>query len=292
VTGVRISVIIPAFDAAGFLRETVASVAAQQLDGLEVVIVNDASRDATADVARSLIDEYDGRLAIRYGEHAQNRGGGAARNTCLELAQGEYIFNLDADNLLVPGLLRELLDAADTALAESGDHAMVSPATLQYFRDARRRVLGVELPGRSRRILMHAWKYSRLSYEDVMTHPETPASSGNYLYHRSIADAVGGHFEDCGAYDAWSFGVRCYDAGYRYVTVPGTSYLHRLHAQSYWTRNQNTGANRENLFRALSHFPAVYSARTFELLDPANPNYPDDPFSVVELAKTTPIDAR
>jgi hypothetical protein len=160
---------------------------------------------------------------------------------------------------------------------------MVSPETLQYFRQAPRRVLGVAIPLGKRVELMHAWRYAALDYEDVMTTAETPASSGNYLYHRSIAEAVSGHFEDCGAYDAWSFGIRCYEAGYRYVLAEGTSYLHRLHDHSYWTRDESSGANRAHLLTALRHFPHIYSPSTFALLDPANPSYPTNAFAALEL---------
>lgn len=278
-----VSVIIPAFNAAPFLPATLASVAEQQVDQLEVVIVNDSSSDNTREVVSRLTAQYDSQVEIRYAEHDVNRGGGATRNTCLELARGEYIFNLDADNLLTPNLLARLLDLSERRRRETGHVAMVSPETLQYFRDVPRKVFGATLPVGRRMQLLHAWRYARLDYEGVLTTAQTPASSGNYLYHRSIADDVGGHFEDCGAYDAWSFGIRCYEAGYRYVLATGTSYLHRLHDHSYWTRNENNGANRTYLLTALRHFPDVYSPSTFALLDPGNPAYPADPFDMLEL---------
>jgi glycosyltransferase involved in cell wall biosynthesis len=98
-----VSIIIPAFDAAAFLGEAVASVRAQaptllETGPLEIIIVDDGSRDRTPEVIRSL---GAGVRALRQ----PNRGPAAARNRGLEAAGGEFIAVLDADDCWTPGKL-------------------------------------------------------------------------------------------------------------------------------------------------------------------------------------------
>ena len=81
------------------LVEAVDSVLAQTLADFEIIIVDDGSTDDTPDVARQLVDRHAGR--IRYVRQA-NAGPGAARNTGIAVAHGEFIQFLDSDDLLAP----------------------------------------------------------------------------------------------------------------------------------------------------------------------------------------------
>lgn len=99
-----ICVVIPAFNAAAFLAETVASVLAARDVTVHVVIVDDGSRDDTAAVARKLEAEHDNVVLISQ----QNGGVSSARNAGINAAS-RYICFLDADDLLAPDGLRHLL---------------------------------------------------------------------------------------------------------------------------------------------------------------------------------------
>ena len=94
-----ISVIVAAHNREGFLRETVYSALYQSLPNSEVIIVDDASTDATASVARRLASE-DAR--VRLLQLPRNVGPSAARNAALDNARGEYIAILDADDVCLP----------------------------------------------------------------------------------------------------------------------------------------------------------------------------------------------
>lgn len=97
-----VSIIIPAFNAAEFMGETLASVAAQTFTSHEVIVVNDGSRD-TAELEREL-KRYQGELQyIKQG----NRGAAAARNTGLRAAKGEFVAFLDADDTWLPTFLEK-----------------------------------------------------------------------------------------------------------------------------------------------------------------------------------------
>src|ERR1017187_10588057 len=90
-TNPLVSVIIPAYNAAHFLPNAVASVRRQSYEPLEILIVDDGSRDDCARVAAELGE------TVRYVRQEQ-AGPAAARNRGLELAQGEFIGFLDADD--------------------------------------------------------------------------------------------------------------------------------------------------------------------------------------------------
>jgi glycosyltransferase involved in cell wall biosynthesis len=93
-----VSAVIPAYQAAEFLTEAIASVRAQTRPPAEIVVVDDGSTDATADIARAA-----GTVVVRQA----NAGPGAARNAGALAASRPWIAYLDADDLWLP----EKLDA-------------------------------------------------------------------------------------------------------------------------------------------------------------------------------------
>lgn len=91
-----VSVIIPAYGQAAFLGDAIRSVLEQTYATVEVIVVNDASPDDSAAVARGFDDP---RLTLL--EHETNRGLSAARNSGIRAAKGELIALLDADDLFL-----------------------------------------------------------------------------------------------------------------------------------------------------------------------------------------------
>ena len=95
-----ISVIIPCYKAAATLRRAVESALADAPADLEVLLVDDGSPDETGRLCDALA-EHDPRIKAL---HRTNGGAGAARNTGLDAARGEWVLFLDADDALLPGL--------------------------------------------------------------------------------------------------------------------------------------------------------------------------------------------
>jgi glycosyltransferase involved in cell wall biosynthesis len=98
VTTPLVSVIIPVYNGEEFLGGSIASVLAQDYAPFEVIVVDDGSTDATADVAKSF-------AGVRY-IHRENGGVGAAKNTGIAAARGELYANIDADDTMPPWKLR------------------------------------------------------------------------------------------------------------------------------------------------------------------------------------------
>lgn len=112
----KFSIIIPVYNASKYLQECLDSVLSQTIDDYEVIIVDDGSTDDSA----RIIDEYaskDNRLTIR---HKANGGVSTARNMGIEMAKGDYLCFVDADDVIASNYLESLYNA----MGEEADSAM------------------------------------------------------------------------------------------------------------------------------------------------------------------------
>lgn len=107
----RVSVVIPAYNAAATIDETLLSVRAQTLSDIEIVVVDDGSSDATADIIRQHA-ELDGRVRLI---SANNGGVARARNLGIEQTRTDLIAPVDADDLWHPRKLELQFAALDKA---------------------------------------------------------------------------------------------------------------------------------------------------------------------------------
>lgn len=95
----RVSVITPIYNAEKYLEKTLASVFAQTYKNIEIVLVDDCSKDKSAQIIARLKMQHP---EIIYFLQPKNMGAGAARNKALELASGQYVAFLDSDDLWLP----------------------------------------------------------------------------------------------------------------------------------------------------------------------------------------------
>ena len=107
----KVSVCIPAFNAADYLRQAVESVLGQDYQDYEIVIVDNCSTDNTGSLVSELQQLSNGR--IRFYQNDHNIGLVGNLNRCLEYAKGSYIKFLCADDLLLPGCLDQMAAALD-----------------------------------------------------------------------------------------------------------------------------------------------------------------------------------
>lgn len=91
---VTVSVVIPTYNRSNVIRRAIESAKDQSIKSIEIIVVDDASSDNTEQVVSSLSDDR-----VKYIRHENNRGGGAARNTGINNANGEYIAFLDSDDV-------------------------------------------------------------------------------------------------------------------------------------------------------------------------------------------------
>lgn len=110
----RVSIIVPAYNAARYLPAAIESVISQSEQDWELILVDDGSTDRTA----VIIDEAAARDNRIRAFHKQNGGTSEAKNYGIERAEGDWITILDADDLLHPQFLKQLLALADSTGVE------------------------------------------------------------------------------------------------------------------------------------------------------------------------------
>ncbi|HFT7324225.1 TPA: glycosyltransferase family 2 protein [Proteus mirabilis] len=89
-----VSIIMPCFNSANFIQESIDSVLSQTYHNFELIIIDDASNDNSLDIIKSFSDNR-----IKIIELKKNQGAGVSRNKGIEMAQGRFIAFLDSDDI-------------------------------------------------------------------------------------------------------------------------------------------------------------------------------------------------
>ncbi|WP_292726438.1 glycosyltransferase [Microbacterium sp. UBA837] len=123
--GTLVSVVIPTHNVGAWVAETLESVLAQDIEGLEVIVVDDHSADDTVDRVRAFADS-DSRVTLI---ESATRGGGSARNIGVDHARGKYLVFCDGDDLVPRGAYRAMLDSLERTGSDMaiGDYLKFSP---------------------------------------------------------------------------------------------------------------------------------------------------------------------
>ena len=118
-----VSILIPACNAEEWIAETIQSAVAQTWRRKEIIVVDDGSKDRTAEVARGFASK---RVLV---VSKENEGAAGARNHALRLSQGDYIQWLDADDILAPDKIERQL----ASLGQSGSKRILLSSAWAYF---------------------------------------------------------------------------------------------------------------------------------------------------------------
>jgi glycosyltransferase involved in cell wall biosynthesis len=107
-----VSIVIPAYNPTRFLLDAIASASAQTHSRTEIILVNDGS-----DQRESLVILEQAALSVGTYLEQSNQGPSAARNAAFQIARGDYVVPLDADDLLSPAYIATCLAAVDSGHA-------------------------------------------------------------------------------------------------------------------------------------------------------------------------------
>jgi glycosyltransferase involved in cell wall biosynthesis len=201
-----VSVIIPAYNYARFLREAIDSALAQTRPALEVIVVDDGSTDATPEV----LSAYGDRIRVL---RQKNAGVAAARNAGIAAARGDSVAFLDSDDAWYPRKLELQLARLEADPALGLVHC--GAATI----DAEGRTLKTSTGGMEGRV---AEAILRLDREVIM-----PQGS-SIVVPKRVAEEIGGFDERLPPSEDWDF---CYRIAARYPIgyVPLVLVRYRLH---------------------------------------------------------------
>lgn len=103
-----VSIVVPIYNVQDYLQDCLVSLASQTYSNIEVLLVDDGSKDNSTDIAKAFAASDNRFTYIRQ----ENQGLSAARNTGLDRAKGEYIAVVDSDDWVEPDYIETMLDAA------------------------------------------------------------------------------------------------------------------------------------------------------------------------------------
>ena len=136
---ILISVVVPMYNAEKYIGECLDSLLAQTFQNFEVITVDDCSSDNSVAVVASYAPKFKGRLKLAKMKKNSGGGGYVPRNVGLQLARGEYICFLDADDWLLSTALEVFYNAAEEYKAEvvytGSYYDAKSPEDIQLHRD-------------------------------------------------------------------------------------------------------------------------------------------------------------
>jgi glycosyltransferase involved in cell wall biosynthesis len=226
-----ISVIIPCRNGANYLAEAVAGIRGQNMP-VEIIVVDDGSADATAELAESL-----GCRVIR---HGATRGQVAGKNTGLRAARGEYVMFHDHDDIMNDGALAALRQELDADEALS----LVMARVMDFF--------SPEMPEEERRKI----KSRGRPYHGLFT--------GATLMRRCLFDAVGPFDEKFEAGEIIHLFRLMDELGLRRKKIDFTAAKRRIHADNY-SRTNAESAHRDHaaVLRETLRSRALFSPQKF-----------------------------
>ena len=177
----RVSVVIPTYNRADFVREAIASVLRQDYPAIELIVVDDGSRDGTAAVVSGF------GPAVQY-LWQENRGVSAARNRGGAASSGDLIAFLDSDDLWLPGKV-----SAQVAYFEANAEAQACHTDEIWIRR------GVRVNERRIHHKHGGWQF-------LASLPRCLISPSAIMMRRTLWDRLGGFDESlpvCEDYDLW-----------------------------------------------------------------------------------------
>lgn len=232
------TVVMAAHDNADTIGGAIESVRGQTRPDWELVVVDDCSRDGTADIAGDVGDPR-----IRVVRQPENRGPGAARNRGISLARAPIVCALDSDDLWLPDYLETMSRALDT-----NPDAAVACTDAWVLDDG---------TGRIRKASATA---NQNPPDPLPDDPETlfrELLRRNFVYNSVAARseslrAVGGYDERLWVGEDWELWLRLAAAGFRFVFVPALLAVYRKRAGSLTSNSERAVAGRQEVYRVVA----------------------------------------
>jgi len=254
----KVSVIVSTFNSGSYVKETLLSILAQNYRDFEVVVVDDASTDNTAEVVTGLNSDK-----INYIRLPENHGGPSkARNVGINNARGEYIAIFDSDDLMLPGRIESVVAMMDELpevgmvctnaikFNTKGDYAYNHINTRDYGRFVS---LKTRCVNDNFYIIDKKHAYECLFYENFV-------QTSSVTIRKKVFDAIG-YFDEsltnADDLDMWFRIACCYDLGY----LEEICVRYRIREGSITTRAAKLGDNRIKVIRKRLEMPLDKNTR-------------------------------
>lgn len=210
-----VSVIVPVYNTACFLRECVDSILAQTVADFELILVDDGSTDGS----EIICDEYsvnDNRVKV---VHQKNQGMSVARNSGLDIHRGEYVTFVDADDVLYPQFIEIML----TVAAETGSDIVAAG----YIRDEKAVFRNVN---RSMQPVIE----SSIDALERLLYQKVDSAVWGKMFSSRLFDTV--RFLPGMWYEDLLISIQLYPKANSVARISGRLYFYRLHPESFVCR--------------------------------------------------------
>ena len=196
-----ISVVIPTYNAARYLPDAIESILRQNYQNMEIIVIDDGSTDNTTTVLSPYSD------IVNY-HYQDNRGPASARNRAIQLAQGELIAFLDADDIWPDDkIVRQLSHMEEFPDVE----IIVGRQRVEYLSDA---------------------KELLYKEDDLVKEPQVCQSFPVALIRRSAFEKIGNIDEDLIYFEDWDWHLRARESGLKILAYDEVTNIHRRHSSN------------------------------------------------------------
>ena len=219
----KLSVIVPVYNAEEYLRECVESILGQTMDDLELILINDGSPDDSQRIINEFVSAFPEKVRSLT---IDNGGQGRARNFGIELAKGEYLSFIDSDDYLEKNAFELMLEAAEKENAD-----IVVCDMEKRWDDGRR-------------------EYVKAALQE---HPLASAgSSSNKIFRRSLVGDI--RFPAGLWYEDFEFSAKLLMLSKKTVFVDKPLYIYRCGQES--TMNNNNSAKNLDIITVMENIRA------------------------------------
>lgn len=212
----NLTVIVPVFNGEKYLKSCLKSIAAQTLDKIEVIVIDDGSTDNSADIAHSFEETNSHFTVLRQ----QNSGRSAARNSGLNIVKGEYIAFVDSDDFVDPTMYEKLYK---TAVERQSNEV---------------RCGAVQFEDKSGRIIKHRREFEAFteinSTENLLKaylEKKVHRVVWNGIYHRSLFEKI--RFPEGKEYEDQYVTPEILAQANKYIYIPDSYYYYRKHPEAF-----------------------------------------------------------
>jgi len=212
----KVSIIVPCYNQAHYLDESLQSILDQTYPNWECIIVNDGSPDATEEIAQKWVAK-DARFIYIYKD---NGGVSTARNLGISQAKSDYILTLDADDKYEASFL-----AKAVAVMVNNDEVGIVSSWGRYFTKDKQ---------------LHVFKSTATSVTDFLFH--NGVNNGSSLFRKACWEQVNGYDENHeNGYEDWEFYLRVTALGWKVHIMDEVLFFYRQNNSS-----RSAGMNRKH----------------------------------------------
>lgn len=231
----KVSVIVPVYNTEKYLNKCLDSLVNQTLQELEIVIINDGSKDSSPDVIQAYMDKYPDKFVYRTQE---NSGQAVARNKALGLCTGTYVGFLDSDDFVKEDMFQRMYEKA---VEEDADYVACGYTDITYEED--------------RQVELQHYVASRVARKTKDMFRGALASPFLHLYRRSILEESGVRFPE---------GVIYEDTAFYLNLIPYCKKLAVIEEPlAYRVRHSNSTMTTFKAFKVAQIFPVLDAAIQF-----------------------------